>query len=126
MPAWRYVKGSHFERELQKRLEVLGFKVIRAAGSGVAGDTPDLIALGKTKRFALECKAWKDSVYIPKNRFKQMLEWEQATNLQTYVAWKAHRQQWRFYPLQALRETEKSYALLSGDLEAGMTLDQIT
>lgn len=105
---------------------MLGFKVIRAAGSGVAGDTPDLLVLGKTKKFALECKAWKDSVYIPKGRFRQMLEWEQATNMQTYVAWKAHRQPWRFYPLQFLRETEKSCVLLAGDLEAGMTLDQIT
>lgn len=126
MSAWRYVKGAHYERELQKRLEQLGFKVVRAAGSGVAGDTPDLLVLGKTKRFALECKAWKDSVYIDKPRFKQMLAWEQATNLPVYIAWRPLRKEWRFFPLQALRETQKNFVLSESDLPAGIKLDELT
>ena len=125
MAAWRYVKGAHYERELQKRFEQEGFKVVRAAGSGVAGDTPDLLVLGTTKHFAIEAKAWKNDVYIDKKRFKQMLAWEQATNLPVYVAWKPHRGQWKFFPLNFLRETAKSFVLSEVDLGAGMTFENL-
>lgn len=123
MAAWRYMKGANFERELQKKFEQAGFKVVRAAGSGVAGDTPDLLVLGKAKKFAIEAKAWKNDVYIGKQRFRQMLEWEQATNLPVYVAWKPLRKEWKFFPLQALRETPRSYVISEGDLAAGIPLD---
>ncbi len=125
MTRWRYVKGAHYERELQKRFEQADFKVVRAAGSGVAGDTPDLLVLGTTKKFALECKAWKDSVYIDKPRFKQMLAWEQATNLAVYIAWKTPRKEWRFFPLQALRETQKNFVLSESDLPVGISFGEL-
>ena len=125
MAAWRYVKGAHWERELQKQFEQAGFKVVRAAGSGVAGDTPDLLVLGAVKKFAVEAKAWKNSVYIPEARFNEMLAWQQATNLPVYVAWKPSRKEWRFFHLQALRETQKSRVLDERDLPAGITFEEI-
>ncbi len=125
MGAWRYVKGAHYERELQKKFELVGFKIVRAAGSGVAGDTPDLLVLGTTKHFAIEAKAWKNDVYIDKTRFTQMLAWQQSTNMPIYIAWKPHRKEWKFFPLAALRPTEKSFVLAEGDLPSGITFEEI-
>ena len=57
-------KGTFYERELKKILEGKGFFVTRASGSGSDGISPDLIVLHTTKKFALECKAWKQNIRI--------------------------------------------------------------
>ncbi|MBI3588041.1 hypothetical protein HY995_04785 [Candidatus Micrarchaeota archaeon] len=122
---FHYNKGAAFERDLQKRFEYAGFKVVRAAGSGVAGDTPDLIVLSTTRKFAIESKAWNASVYVERVRFAQMLEWEKTSGIPYYVAWKVFRKEWRFFPLSALRETPMSYVVGEGDLVTGMTFSQL-
>ncbi|MEK6924400.1 MAG: Holliday junction resolvase Hjc [Candidatus Micrarchaeota archaeon] len=126
MGSWRYVKGAHAERELLALLQQKGFKVVRAAGSGVQGDCPDLLALSSTRKFAVECKAWKKAVYIDKPKFIQMEEWEKATGMPVLLAWKPHRKNWAFFPLSAMRETSQSHTVGEGDLALGMTLEEIT
>lgn len=126
MGKWSYRKGAFWERELMEKLRKQGFEVVRAAGSGVAGDCPDIVALRTTKKFVLECKAWKNDVYLEKAKFNLMLEWEQKTGLPVYLAWKTPRKEWRFFPLSFLRETEKSFAVQKIDLEAGMSFEQLT
>lgn len=121
-----YDKGAYFERQLKDLLEKKGFYVIRAAGSGVAGWTPDLIVLHSTKKFALECKAWKNGLFIDKPTIIAFKEWERLTGMQMYVAWKMPRQEWRFFPLIMMHETERGYSLSPKELEAGMTLQQLT
>ncbi|MBS3070187.1 restriction endonuclease [Candidatus Micrarchaeota archaeon] len=61
-----YDKGSFFERQLKALFEAKGFFVVRAAGSGVAGDAPDLIVLrsGQKNKFGVECKAWKNAILL--------------------------------------------------------------
>jgi Holliday junction resolvase len=125
MGSWRYFKGAFYERELLKKIGEKGFFVTRAAGSGVDGLSPDLIALSTTKKFAVECKAWKNPVRIEKAKMRVMEEWQQRTGLPVYVAWKRPREDWRFFPLSALRETGKGFVLLGKDADIGMELDDL-
>lgn len=125
MGKWSYRKGAFWERELMEKLRGRGFEVVRAAGSGVAGDCPDVVALKTTKKFALECKAWKNGVYLEKAKFERMLEWEQKTGLPVFLAWKSPRKEWKFFPLASLRETQKSFALLENDLQMGFSLEEL-
>lgn len=125
MAAWRYAKGAYYERELLKKLQDEGFKVIRAAGSGVEGDAPDLIALKTTKKFALECKAHESAVYLEKEKYQTYLNWENTTGIPVFLGWKVKRQVWRFFPLTAMRETAKSFTVGEGDLAVGMDFEQL-
>lgn len=122
-----YDKGAYFERELKKKLEEKGFYVIRAAGSGVAGDAPDLIVLrsGQKNKFGLECKAWKNAIYLDKPTVISYQEWEKTTGMPVYLAWKAPRKEWRFFPLLVLKETGNGYSLSLRELETGLTLEQL-
>ena len=119
-------KGANWERELKKRLEAAGFAVVRSAGSGVDHSSPDLLALSSTKRFALECKAWNSGyLWIEKERFLLMRQFEEKSAIPYYVAWKVAREEWRFFPLSALKETGKAYTATERDLHAGLTLDAL-
>ena len=107
-------------------LEERGFFVVRASGSGSDGVSPDLIALNSTGHFAVECKAWNgDAVYIEKPKFSIMTEWEKRTAIPVFVAWKSPRKEWRFFPLLALKETGRAFALGKSDLESGMRLGDV-
>ncbi|MDP3742149.1 MAG: hypothetical protein Q8R15_02430 [Candidatus Micrarchaeota archaeon] len=121
-----YIKGARFERQLKEMLRLAGFWVIRSSKSGVDGLAPDLIALGRTKRFALECKAWKAGLHFPKPKVEIMKQFEDTTNIPFYIAWKQPREEWRFYPLNALKETPRGYSLQIDDLAMGMTFNNLT
>ncbi len=117
-------KGANWERSLKKLLEARGFVVIRAAGSGVDHTSPDLLALSSTKKFALECKAWNSGyLWIERERFRTMQEFEQKTAIPYYVAWKVAREEWRFFPLASLKETGKAYTASGRDLHSGIPLE---
>ncbi len=121
-----YDKGAYFERELKKKLEDKGFYVIRAAGSGVAGDAPDLIVLSSAKKFGVECKAWKNAIYLDNLTVVSYREWEKITGMPVYLAWKVPRKEWRFFPLLVLKETDRGFSLSLKESESGMTLEQLT
>ncbi|NYZ78242.1 hypothetical protein H0N96_02460 [Candidatus Micrarchaeota archaeon] len=120
-----YNKGTFFERELKHRLEDKGFFVVRASGSGCDGVSPDLIALHTTKKFAVECKAWRRAPRIEGTKFKILSEWQATTGMPLYIAWKSPRKEWRFFPLSFLKESPLGYALAKNDLEAGLTLGDL-
>jgi Holliday junction resolvase len=120
-----YLKGARWERSLKTELEARGFYVMRAASSGTDGTSPDLIALRSTKKFALECKAWRGSVYIEAQKMRIMRAWENITGLPVFIAWKHARDPWRFYPLAALRETPNGHTLTESDLGGGLTFEEM-
>lgn len=120
-----YNKGSFFERDLKHKLEEKGFFVVRASGSGVDGISPDLIALHTTKKFAVECKAWRRAPRIEGMKFKILSAWQAATGIPVYIAWKAPRKEWRLFPLSFLKESPLGYALSQNDFEAGLTLKDL-
>ena len=74
---------------------------------------------------AVECKAWKKTVYIDKPKFLQMQEWEQATGMPVYLAWKPNRREWAFFPLSAMRETMQNYAVGQGDLAVALKMEEL-
>lgn len=120
-----YIKGAKFERQLKEMLRLAGFWVIRSSKSGVDGLAPDLIALGRTRRFALECKAWKAGLHFPKPKVEIMKQFENTTNIPFYIAWKQPREEWRFYPLNALKETNHGFTLSPSELEFGITFSEM-
>ncbi len=121
-----YIKGARFERQLKQMLREKGFWVIRSSKSGVDGLAPDLIALGSTRRFALECKAWKASLHFSKPKVEIMKQFENTTNIPFYIAWKPPREEWRFYPLNALKETPNGFALSTSELAFGIKFAEMT
>jgi Holliday junction resolvase len=125
MSGGAYLKGARWERSLKNELEQRGFFVIRSAHSGSDGTSPDLIALRSTKKFALECKAWKKGVRIEGQKMNIMKAWEQHTGIPVYIAWKKGREPWKFYPLITLRETPTGHTLQENDLSTGITFEEM-
>ncbi len=122
----RYAKGAGFERSLKKELEQKGFLVIRAAGSGVDSENPDLIALSSTKNIAFECKAWENNLHLEGNKVAKMIEWEKRTAIPIYIAWKKNYKEWKFLPLAMLKKTASlAFTANSDDFEIAMTLEAL-
>lgn len=123
-----YLRGARFERQLKQILVDKGFCVVRSSKSGVDGVSPDLIVLGSTKKFALECKAWEraSSLHFDKEKMEIMRQWEQRAAIPFYIAWKRNREGWRFFPLALLKETERGFSLSEKELPTGLTLDDLT
>ncbi|MFA6049553.1 MAG: hypothetical protein WC792_06440 [Candidatus Micrarchaeia archaeon] len=126
MPNPHYTKGASAERSLSKLFREKGFRVVRAGGSGSDGESPDLLVLSTTRKFALECKAWKsDYLSLDKTKVLVMKEWENATGLPIYVAWKKLREDWAFLPLSALRETPAAFVANSQDAACAITFEEL-
>ena len=120
-----YLKGARFERQLKEMLKQRGFWVVRSSKSGVDGLAPDLTVLSSTKKFALECKAWKNALHFDKPKMEIMKEFESITGIPFYIAWKPPREEWRFYPLNALKTTERGFSLSTKDITVGLTLNDL-
>jgi Holliday junction resolvase len=120
-----YAKGAAFERQLRDLLRARGLVVVRSASSGVDGLSPDLVVLSSRKKFAVECKAWKHGPSIEKPKFAVMREWQAAAGVPVFVAWKAPRREWKFFPLDAMRETGMAFVLGDKDWSMGLTLDVV-
>lgn len=120
-----YRKGVFWERELRTRLEEKGFFVVRASASGVNGVSPDLIVLHTTKKFAVECKAWNRTLNIPSQKMQVIRAWQETTGMPVFVAWKFPRKEWRFFPLDALKQTPRGFSLSQDDLGIGLTLEEL-
>jgi holliday junction resolvase Hjr len=114
------------ERDLKRRLNSKGYYVVRASGSGADGISPDLIALHTTKKFGVECKAWKNDLRLRKEKIAILRDWERTTGMQVFVAWKLPRKKWRFFPLAALREAGKTFTLSKRDYFSGMALEDVS
>jgi len=84
----RYVKGAQAERDLSKKLKLLGYAVIRAAGSGGSISTPDLVAIKKGRILAFECKAWKTTPRLKKLEYQNFKEWCDISGAMGFLAWK--------------------------------------
>ena len=121
-----YNKGYAFERGLRSKLSDRGFYVVRTAGSGVDGLSPDLVVLSTTRKFAVECKA-VESAYlaIEVAKMERMLDWERTTGMPVFVAWKHNRQQPVFVPLAVFKKCEKNYTLRAEDAAFGLTIEEV-
>jgi Holliday junction resolvase len=105
----RYSKGARSERELLNDLHLKGYSVIRSAGSGVNSLSPDLVAIKNGRGLAFECKAWdRDNLAIENDQFKGLVDWQQNTGMDTFVAWRMNGTGWFFIKLEELKHNNKS------------------
>lgn len=107
----RYSKGANAERELIRELWNKGFAVTRTAGSGSTPlPAPDLVALGKEKKLAFECKAWKSSyLSLDIAQMEEQLEWCERADAELYIAWKIPHEGWLFLHPKHFNKTPKFY-----------------
>ena len=121
-----YAKGYRTERELKQLLLAQGFAVVRSGGSGTDGVSPDLLALKASKKFALECKARSgDYLHIEKPKWELMKSWEDTTGLPVFIAWKIDRREWRFFSLNQMKDSGKSYSLNKKEYEKGLGFEEM-
>ena len=101
----RYMKGARSERELLNTFYKMGYSVIRAAGSGVNALGPDILALKKGVCLSFECKAWeKSSLSLDDDQFLKLLEWEENSASDTYIAWRMNGEGWFFIKLNEMEK----------------------
>jgi len=109
----RYAKGASAERELTKILWEMGFAVARVAGSGKnVLPMPDIIAMGKEKKLAFECKAWNAAyLNIDINSMEEQKEWVRRAEAELVIAWKVPNKGFLFLRPEQLIKVKKSYAI---------------
>lgn len=115
------------ERELIEFLSSHGFSVIRAAGSGIASDCPDVLAFRRGLQYAFEVKAIeKEHLHIEKAQFLNLKNWQENTGITSLVGWRRNRIGWRFVPIGIFEETPKHFGISWKTAEAmGKTLEEI-
>ncbi len=128
-----YHKGARAERELIKFFSEHGFMVIRGAGSGTSGLSPDVLAFKGGKQYVIEAKAHEaERLSIDREQFENLKNWRETTNMETYVAWRRKKEKvdssdesakawrdkgvgmryrWRFVHIAFFRENPKGYSL---------------
>ena len=107
-----YQKGARSERELIHLLSGKGYSVIRAAGSGVAGECPDILAFRRGVNFAFECKAWgSDRVSVDHAHYRSLKNWEENSGITTMLAWRMDGGMWNFIYLAELEENPQSFSI---------------
>lgn len=109
----QYNKGANAERELIKKLDLLGFAVLRVAGSGVNPlPCPDVVALKYGKIIAFECKAKKgDYLAIKKEQMDEEVAWAKKAGAIFLVAWKVPRNGWLLIDPTHFKNSGKNYML---------------
>ncbi|UXD21385.1 Holliday junction resolvase [Ignicoccus pacificus DSM 13166] len=120
--------ATSYERDLARKLYKRGWVVMRAPASGAKVKRypyPDLVALKRGYSIAVEVKTTSSErpIYIPKRQIEILKEWNVKGGAEPWIAVKVlDGRGWRFYSLDLLTETEKSYKLI---LEGGITLDEL-
>lgn len=113
--AARYTKGARSERELIEILTKYGYLAVRAAGSGINGECPDIIALRNGQQFAIECKAWdKGRIAIDHSKYAVLKSWEQQ-GAKTLVAWKLPYKGWRLIELAEFEKNPNSFSITKNE-----------
>jgi len=127
-----YHKGARAERELIKFFSEHGFMVIRGAGSGTSGLSPDVLVFKGIKQYVIEAKAYEsERLSLDRDQFENLQAWHETTNMETYVAWRRKkekvdeedatnallkkgvgmRHRWKFIPIAFFKENPKSFSL---------------
>jgi len=127
-----YHKGARAERELIKFFSEHGFMVIRGAGSGTSGLSPDVLVFKGIKQYVIEAKAYEsERLSLDRDQFENLQAWHETTNMETYVAWRRKKEKvdeedatnallkkgvgmryrWKFIPIAFFKENPKSFSL---------------
>jgi Holliday junction resolvase len=128
-----YHKGARAERELIRFFSEHGFMVMRGAGSGTSGLSPDVLAFKGIRQYVIEAKAQEaERLSIGREQFESLKKWGDVTNMETYVAWRRKKEgvekgdetaeawekkgvgmryRWRFIPVAFFKENSRGYSL---------------
>ncbi len=128
-----YHKGARAERELIKFFSEHGFMVIRGAGSGTSGLSPDVLVFKGPKQYVIEAKALEsEHLSLDRDQFENLKKWHEVTGMETFVAWRRKKEKaesgddsakawmkkgvgmryrWKFIPIVFFNENPKSYSL---------------
>lgn len=108
-----YKKGARAERELISFFDSKGYSVIRAAGSGSSGLSPDLLVFRRARWYAFECKAVNSPrLYIEDSQFNGLLRWKENSGISdVFVAWRIPSLGFRFLRLEEFEKSGKSHSV---------------
>lgn len=130
-----YHKGARAERELIRYFSERGFMVIRGAGSGTSGLSPDVLVFKGSRQYVIEAKAFEsDYLSLDREQFDNLKKWHEVTGMETFVAWRRGKQKleegadktsaesvrrsgvgmqyrWKFIPISIFKENPKSYSI---------------
>ncbi len=142
-----YHKGARAERELIKFFSEHGFMVIRGAGSGTSGLSPDVLVFKNHKQYVIEAKSFEsERLSLDRDQFENLKLWHEVTGMETFVAWRRKREKveekdptnallkkgvgmqyrWKFIPIVFFKENPKSYSLSWSDAEKyGKTISEL-
>ncbi|MCP4646155.1 MAG: hypothetical protein GY852_00260 [bacterium] len=88
-----YHKGARAERELIKYFSERGFMVIRGAGSGTSGLSPDVLVFKGIRQYVIEAKSIEsEHLSLDRDQFENLQQWNEVTGMETYVAWRRKKQ----------------------------------
>ena len=121
-------KGLNAERELVRLFWSFGWAAVRVAASGATSNPScDVIAGNGTRRFAIECKATKDTKqYFSKKEISELKEFAMKFGAEAWVAIRFDRLDWFFINLEDLNETEASYVIdIYGAKTKGLKFDEL-
>lgn len=106
-------KGTDAERDLIHKFWKDGWAAARIAGSGsMKYPSPDIIAGRNGTLYVIECKTTADKKqYLERKEIEELREFARITAAMAYVAVKFKGKDWRFYPLNSLKATEKNYVI---------------
>ncbi len=120
-------KGSRFERDLISELWKEGFAAVRVAGSGVSTyPCPDIVAGNGDVFIAIEVKMRKSlPLYISEDEIRQLKDFSIFFGARPYIALKLPRKKWRFFTIEMLEKTEKSYKIDEKSYGMGLQLEEV-
>ncbi|RLE48099.1 Holliday junction resolvase [Candidatus Woesearchaeota archaeon] len=116
-------KGTDAERDLIHIFWKNGWAAVRIAGSGsMKYPSPDILAGKNGTLYAIECKTTKsDKQYFEKKEIQELKEFSKITAAMAFVAVKYQGEEWKFYPLTSLTETEKRFVATKKDPHISIT-----
>ncbi|WP_202319291.1 Holliday junction resolvase Hjc [Archaeoglobus neptunius] len=120
-------KGTRFERDLIAQLWKEGFAAIRVAGSGVSPfPCPDIVA-GNGKLFlAIEVKMRSNlPLYLSEDEIRQLEMFSESFGAKPYIALKLPRKKWKFFTIQMLEKTEKSFKVDEELYHHGLDIEEV-
>jgi Holliday junction resolvase len=122
-------KGSNGERSILHKFWQTGWSCVRVAGSGsMKYPSPDLLASNVLRKLAIECKCIaQESYYFDKSQITDLRQFCSLFGAEPWVAVKFQANEWMFFNLEDLKETEKGYSinLGAGDMK-GLSFEELT
>jgi Holliday junction resolvase len=121
----RKSKGINAERELIHLFWHRRWACVRVAGSGASRyPTPDILAGGKNRVLAVECKSCKGYYqYFEKEEIDRLKEFSDCFGAEAWVGVRFSKAEWLFFRVDELTRTKNNYVVTRET--KGLGIDQM-